>query len=55
MSTTEQQSKLAIHGGPRAVTGDAGDLFAWPIVTSEDEEAVLEVLRRGAMSGTDVT
>ena len=31
------------------------DLFAWPIVTKEDEAAVLAVLRRGAMSGTDVT
>ena len=30
-------------------------LFSWPIVTREDEEAVLDVLRRGAMSGTDVT
>lgn len=48
-------SKLAILGGPKAVTKDTGDLFTWPIITTEDEEAVLEVLRRGAMSGTDVT
>ena len=48
-------SELAIFGGPRAVTKEPGDLFTWPIITEEDEAAVLEVLRRGAMSGTDVT
>ena len=47
--------KLAVHGGPKALTAEIGDLFRWPIVTGEDEAAVLEVLRRGAMSGTDVT
>jgi dTDP-4-amino-4,6-dideoxygalactose transaminase len=30
-------------------------MFSWPIVTPEMEAAVLDVLRRGAMSGTDVT
>lgn len=48
-------SSLAIFGGPKAVKSDPGDMFTWPIITEEDEEAVLEVLRRGAMSGTDVT
>jgi len=48
-------TKLAINGGPKAVTCDPGDIFKWPIVTREDEEAVLDVLRRGAMSGTDIT
>ena len=48
-------STLAINGGPKAVTKDPGDIFKWPIVTSEDEDAVLEVIRNGAMSGTDVT
>lgn len=47
--------KLAIFSGPKAVWSDPGDIFTWPIVTKEDENAVLEVLRRGAMSGTDVT
>ena len=46
---------LAIHGGPPAIAADVGDLFAWPIVTAEDEQAVLEVMRRGAMSKFDVT
>lgn len=48
-------SQLAVNGGPKAVAKDSGDMFTWPIITQEDEEAVLEVLRRGAMSGTDVT
>ncbi|MDD2286865.1 MAG: hypothetical protein PHQ11_15870, partial [Paludibacter sp.] len=48
-------SKLAIFGGEKAIKTDPGDMFTWPIITHEDEEAVLEVLRRGAMSNTDVT
>ena len=48
-------SNLAILGGPKAVTLPEDDLYRWPIVTDEDECAVLEVLRRGGMSGTDVT
>ena len=48
-------SKLAILGGPKAVTSPPGDIFKWPIITQEDEDAMLEVLRRGAMSGTDVS
>jgi len=46
---------LAIDGGPKAVRSDPGDMFRWPIVTEEDEQAVLEVLRAGKMSGTDIT
>ena len=30
-------------------------MFTWPIVTAEDEAAVLDVLHRGAMSALDVT
>jgi dTDP-4-amino-4,6-dideoxygalactose transaminase len=37
------------------VVSDLKDIFTWPIITKEDEEAVLEVLRRGAMSARDVT
>jgi dTDP-4-amino-4,6-dideoxygalactose transaminase len=48
-------SELALFGGPKAVQNVSDDMFAWPIVTQEDEDAVLEVLRRGAMSGTDIT
>jgi len=39
----------------KTVTSSHDEVFAWPIITSEDEEAVLDVLRRKAMSGTDVT
>ena len=49
------KSKLALLGGPKSVQSDPGNIFNWPIVTPEHEEAVLEVLRRGGMSGTDVT
>ncbi|MDK1031632.1 MAG: DegT/DnrJ/EryC1/StrS family aminotransferase [Planctomycetia bacterium] len=48
-------SELAILGGPKAVQADPGDIFTWPIITKEEEDAVLEVLRRAGMSGTDVT
>ncbi len=47
--------QLAITGGPKSVTQPPEDLFTWPIVTPDDEAAILEVLRRGAMSGTDIT
>jgi perosamine synthetase len=49
------EGDLAILGGPKVVTEPAPDLFQWPIVTEEDEQAVLDVLRRGAMSGWDVS
>ncbi|MFP4249616.1 MAG: DegT/DnrJ/EryC1/StrS family aminotransferase [Armatimonadota bacterium] len=47
--------KLAINGGERAVQTDPGDIYDWPIITEEDEEAVLDVLRRRAMSARDIT
>lgn len=47
--------ELALHGGPKAVQTDPEDTFTWPIITEEDEQAVLDVLRRRAMSGRDVT
>lgn len=48
-------SALAIFEGSKARHIEPGDMFRWPIITQEDEEAVLDVLRRGAMSGLDVT
>ncbi len=48
-------SKLALLGGEKFVTKEAGNMFKWPIVTKEDEDAVLEVLRAGAMSDSSVT
>lgn len=50
-----KKSKLAIFGGEKAVQSDPGDIFRWPIITKEDEDAVLEVLRRAGMSDIDVT
>ncbi len=47
--------ELALMGGDKAVKENHADIFKWPVITREDEEAVLDVLRRGAMSGTDVT
>jgi dTDP-4-amino-4,6-dideoxygalactose transaminase len=48
---------LALQGGPQAVqeSDRPEKLLKWPQVTAEDEAAVLEVLRAGTMSGTDVT
>lgn len=47
--------ELALFGGPKAVLEDSPDTFRWPIITAEDEAAVLEVLRAGNMSDTNVT
>jgi dTDP-4-amino-4,6-dideoxygalactose transaminase len=47
--------KLAILGGPKAVTKSAESATRWPLITEEDEQAVLDVLRAGKMSATDVT
>ena len=49
-----QHNKLAMHGGKPAVTAEFGDMFTWPIVTTEDENAVLGVLRSRKMSANDV-
>ncbi|MBQ2840381.1 MAG: DegT/DnrJ/EryC1/StrS family aminotransferase [Oscillospiraceae bacterium] len=54
-------SELALFGGKPAVTyvgtgkNDGTDMFKWPVITKEDEEAALSVLRVGGMSGTNVT
>lgn len=48
-------SPLAYLGGKKSLNQDVGDMFTWPIVTKEEEAAVLDVLRRGAMSGFDIT
>lgn len=48
-------SELALLGGRKSVQSDPGDLFTWPIITRDAEEAVLSVLRAGRMSHLDVT
>lgn len=54
-TTTLTSQTLAIKGGPKAVENIEPSLFAWPIVLKEDEDAVLDVLRRGAMSSNDLS
>ena len=46
---------LALTGGKKLGISVSEELFKWPIVTAEDENAVIEVLRAGTMSGTDIT
>lgn len=46
---------LAVNGGKVEFQGNFQEMFHWPVVTREDEEAVLAVLRAGTMSGTDIT
>jgi perosamine synthetase len=52
---SSEDAQLALLGGSAAVTLDRGDMFTWPIVTEEDEQTVLDVLRQRAMSGTGIT
>ncbi len=49
--------KLALLGGTPLMEKDvvSGDLFKWPIITKEDEDAALEVIRAGKFSGNDVS
>lgn len=54
-TTTAPAAKLALHGGPKTVDREDPQLFHWPIVTAEDENAVVEVLRAGSMSATDIS
>lgn len=45
----------AILGGPQAVTLDQREATRWPILTQEDEAAVVQVLRAGDLSLHPVT
>jgi perosamine synthetase len=45
----------AILGGSPAITMDQAEALRWPIITSEDEQAVLRVLRTGQISISDET
>ena len=50
-------AKLALLGGPVSKFPDKpqGDLFRWPIISKEDEEAVLDVVRNNRFSKFDIT
>ena len=49
--------KLAILGGTPVFGGKdiPEEMFRWPIITEEDEAAVLDIVRRNAFSYTDIT
>ena len=46
----QSDGRPAILGGSKAVSLDAREANRWPILTQEDEEAVLQVLRDGDIS-----
>ena len=48
--------KLALLGGtPVLKNYPPKELFAWPIITEEDEAVALDVIRNNKFSGTDIT
>jgi len=48
--------KLAFLGGTPVIEKEPFDtMFNWPILTQEDEDAALEVVRNNKFSGTDIT
>jgi dTDP-4-amino-4,6-dideoxygalactose transaminase len=49
-STSKDIRLPAILGGPKCVTLDQKQANKWPIITDEDEQAVLRVLRTGELS-----
>src|SRR5256885_8248707 len=51
----DELQRPAILGGTKAVTGDQEAANRWPIITAEDEQAVLDVLRSGELSCHPVT
>ncbi len=55
MTTTFKTTRPAILGGPPAVTINGRDANRWPIITAQDEAAVLAVLRDGDLSTHPVT
>ena len=49
-------SQLALFGGTPALEEKApAELFRWPIIGEEDEQAALEVIRTNSYSGVDIT
>ena len=48
-------STLALLGGEKSTESIPAELFEWPIVNTDMEDAVLKVLRGREMSGTNIT
>ena len=55
LEAIKSNGDLAIFGGSKSLTLEPKDMFTWPIIKQEDEDAVLTVLRNCNMSGIDVT
>lgn len=55
ITTAPAKHRPAILGGSPAVTLDQTEALRWPIITAEDEQAVLRVLRSGQISISDET
>ncbi|MCX8081986.1 MAG: DegT/DnrJ/EryC1/StrS family aminotransferase [bacterium] len=49
------KNTLALYGGEKTIKNNPRDIFDWPITNKEMEEAVIDVLRKRNMSGTDIT
>lgn len=47
--------KLALFGGEPAIKNAPQELFKWPIITKEDEDAVLDVIKNASYSKTNIT
>ena len=47
--------KLALLGGSPVIEKTPAELFRWPIITEEDEEAALYVIRNNLYSGVSIT
>ena len=48
-------NSLALLGGKKQITHEHSQIFRWPIVNQAMEYGILQVLRDGNMSGTDIT
>lgn len=48
-------SELALLGGKKILDNTPVDMFNWPIINQDMEDAVLKVLRGREMSGTNIT
>lgn len=49
-SIASAMPRAAILGGPAAISAPQGEANRWPLITEEDEAAVLDVLRSGELS-----
>ncbi|MBQ7300580.1 MAG: aminotransferase class I/II-fold pyridoxal phosphate-dependent enzyme [Clostridia bacterium] len=47
--------KLALLGGTPVLTEENGSMFSWPIMTEEDYDAAMYVVKNNKFSATDIT